>query len=122
MDLKKMSDSDSDRESISSSSNESKIGLGEQFYINNNHSTKKSKQHKERFLNFDDCIHTNFNYEPLRSLLVSQSNAKKNYKNFEFSTQEDLVPTTLGELIPEDKICENDSGNMNILQYDVRST
>ena len=34
--------------------------------------------------------------------------------------QEDLVPTTFGELIPVDKIHKNDSKNMSVLQNDVR--
>ena len=55
------------------------------------------------FLNLDDCINPNYNYdESLRSHLVSQSNSYKINKNFESYMQEDLVPNTYAELIPED--------------------
>ena len=43
------------------------------------------------------------------SFLVSHPNSKKNYKTFTSSMQEDLVPTTLGELITDDNIRRNDS-------------
>ena len=46
-------------------------------------------------------------------------NLHKNNKNFESSMQEDLVPITFGDLIPEDEIRKNDLKNMSILQNDV---
>ena len=76
------------------------------FY--NNHSSKKLKQHNESVLNLDDCIIANYNYESLRSRLVSQPKSTENNKDFISSTQEDLVPITFGELIPEEKIRKND--------------
>ena len=82
---------------------------------------KKLNLNTERFLNLDDCINTNYNYESLCSCLVSHSNSNQNYKNFESSTHEDLVPITLSELIPEDKVCKNDSENMSVLQNDIHS-
>ena len=54
-----------------------KIGSSKLFNDNNNHSRKKLKQHKESILNLDDCINANYNFESLRSRLVSQSNLKK---------------------------------------------
>ena len=78
---------------ISSSSSKegevSKLGLGELFSFNNNHSGKKSKQHTESFLNLDDCIYPNYYYESLHSHLVSLPNSNKNNNNFRSSTQED---------------------------------
>ena len=75
-----MSVSDSGQESSDSSSSEDgeiwKIGSGELFNDSNNHSRKKLKQHKESFLNLDDCINANYNYESLHSRLVSQPNFK----------------------------------------------
>ena len=78
--------SDSDQESMNSSSTEEgevwKLGLC--FY--NNHSSKKLKQLTESALNLDDCFNANYNYESLRSHLVSQPNSYKNYNNFISST------------------------------------
>ena len=98
-----------------------KLGSGELFNFNINHSSRKSKQNTESFLNFDNCIDANYNYESLRSRLVSQPNSNKNYKNFISSQQEYLVPITFGELIPEDKIHKTDSKNMSVLQNCLRS-
>ena len=57
---KKMNVSDSEQESINSSSSIEgevlKLGSGELYNFNNNHSSKNVKQHKERFSNLDDCI------------------------------------------------------------------
>ena len=70
-----MSISDSDQESFNSSSSEegeiSKLGPGELYHLDNYHSSKKSKQHTESFLNLDDCINDYYNYESLHSRLVS---------------------------------------------------
>ena len=70
-----MSVSDSDQKCIDSSSSEEgeiwKIGSGELYNLNNNHSSKKSKQQKESFLNLDDYINANYNYESLSFRLVS---------------------------------------------------
>ena len=44
--------------------------------FNTNHSNKKLKQ------NSDDWINANYNYESLRSCLVSQSNSNKYNKHF----------------------------------------
>ena len=78
--------SDSDQESINRSSSEEdkvwKLGSGELFNLNNNHSGKKLKQHTESFLNLDDCISANYYYESLRSHLVSQPNSDKIDKKF----------------------------------------
>ena len=78
-----MSVSDSDKESINSSSSEEgeiwKLGSGKIFDVNNNHGKKKLKQHTESFLSLDDCINAKYNYESLRSCLISQSNSNKNY-------------------------------------------
>ena len=72
--FKKMSTSDPEQESISSSSSEEgevwKSGFGELYYFCNNHSRKKLKQYTESFLNLDDCINANHTYEFSRSLLV----------------------------------------------------
>ena len=57
----------------------------------------------------------------LRSCLVSQPNSHKNYKNFKYSTQEDLVPLIFGELILEDKVRKDNLNNMSVLQNDVHS-
>ena len=84
--------------------------------------TKKLKQDKESFLNLDDCFNTNYNYESLRSRLVSQPNSNKNNKNFVSSTKEDWVPITFNELIPKDQICQNNSKNVSNLQNDVHIT
>ena len=65
-------------------------------------------------------INDNYNYESLRSRLVSYSNCNKFHKNFESSRQEDLLHITFGELVPEGKIRENNSENMIVLQNDVR--
>ena len=58
--FEKMSVSDSDQESSDSSSSEDgeiwKIGSGDLNNFKTNHSRKKLKQHKESFLNLDDCI------------------------------------------------------------------
>ena len=54
-----------------------------------NYSRQKLKQHKESFLNLDDCINANYTYESLRSFLVSQPNSNKNSKNFESSMYKD---------------------------------
>ena len=54
------------------------------------------------------------NYESLRFRLLNQPNSNKNHRNFTSSTQENLVPITFGELIPEDKIRKNDSKNMSV--------
>ena len=59
-----------------------------------------------------DYINANYNYESLRYCLVSHSNSNKNNKTFESSTQKDAVPIIFDELIPEDKMCENNSENM----------
>ena len=88
--------------------------------FNNNHSRKKLKQQKECFLNLDDYINANYNYESLHFYLASQPNSNKNYKNFVSYAQEDLVPITFNKLIPGDKIRKNDSKNMNISQNDVQ--
>ena len=62
-----MSVSDSDQESIISSSSKEgevwKLGSGEIFNHNNNHGSKKLKQHKETIFYLDDCINANYNYE-----------------------------------------------------------
>ena len=68
-----MTVSDSEQESISSSSSKEgeiwKWGSGKWYDNNNDHSWKKIKQYTGIFLNLDDCIDTNFNYESLRSRL-----------------------------------------------------
>ena len=99
----------------------SKLGSGELNNLTTNHRRKNLKLHRENFLNLDDCINANYNYESLRSRIVSHLNSDKNNKNSKSSTQEDLVPITFGELIPQDKIRKNDSKNMSVLQNDVRS-
>ena len=83
--FKKMIVSDFDQEFINSSSSKEgkiwKLGSGELYNFDDNHSSKKLKQHTKKFLNLDDCINANYNYESLRSRLVSQPNSNKNYKN-----------------------------------------
>ena len=58
---------DSDQELIISSSSEEgeirKLGSGELFNLNNNNSSKKLKQHTGSFLNLDDYINADYNYE-----------------------------------------------------------
>ena len=81
-----------------------------------------AKFYTDRFLNLDNCINANCNYESFRSRLISQPNSNKNYKNVITSKQKNLVPITFNELIPEDEIRTNDSGNTSILQNDVCST
>ena len=123
--FEKISVPNSDQESFNSSSSEEgeiwKLDSVELFRFNNNHSSEKVKEHTESFLNLDDCINANYNYESLRSRLVSHSNSNKNYKKFTSSMQEDLVPIIFGELIPEDKIRKNNSKNMSVSQNYVRS-
>ena len=123
--FKKMSVSDSDQESMNSSSSKEgeirKLDSGELYNFKNNQSSKKLKQHIESFLNLDDCINAKYNYESLRFRLVSQSNFNNKNKNSISSKQEDLVPITFGELIPEDKVRKNDSKSMSVLQNDVRN-
>ena len=123
--FEKMSVSNSDQKSMNSNSSEEgeiwKLGSGKLYDFNNNHSSNKLKQHKESFLNLDDYINANYNYEYLRSHLVSQPNSNKNNENFQSSTQEDLVPNTFGESIHKDKIRKNDSKNVRVLQNDVCS-
>ena len=108
-----MSVSYSDQESISCTSSEEdevwNLGSGDLYNLNNNQSGKILKQHTESLLNSYEFINANYNYDTLRSHLVSQPNSTKNYKNFISFTQEDLVPITCSELIPKDKIHKNDS-------------
>ena len=115
-----MSVSDSDQESInSSSSKEGEVWKKAQlFNFINDYGSKKLKQHKESFLNLDDCINPNYNYEFLCSRFVSQP---KSNKKFESPTQKDLVPITFGELIPEDEICKKtlDIWEFNEMTYVV---
>ena len=70
-----MSVSDSDQESMNSSSSKKgeiwKVSSADLLNFNNNHSSKKLNQHIESFLNLDDCINANYNYESLPSRLVS---------------------------------------------------
>ena len=42
--------------------------------------------------------------------------SNKNNKKILLSTQEDIVPITSDELVPEDKIRKNDSRNISVLQ------
>ena len=49
------------------------VVLGVLLNINHNHCSKKLNQHTEFFFNLDDYINANFNYESLRSRLVSNS-------------------------------------------------
>ena len=98
-----------------------KLGLGELYSFNNDHSRKNKTTQKKVFLNLDDFINANYNYESLRSCRKNYPNSNKKCKNFESSTQEDLVAITFDELISEDKIRKNDSKNMIVLQNDVRS-
>ena len=76
-----MSVSDFDQESFNSSSSGEdeiwKLGSGEIFHFKNNQSSKKLKEHKESFLNLDDCINANYNYKSLRFDLVSQPKSNK---------------------------------------------
>ena len=46
-------------------------------------------------------------------------NSDKNNKNFESSTQNDIVSITFCELIPEEKEHENDSENLSDLQNEI---
>ena len=84
--LRAFEKSNSDQESFNSSSSEEgeiwKLGSGKLFNFNNNHSSKKLKQHKKSFLNLNDYNNANFNYESLQSGLVSQPNSSKNNKIF----------------------------------------
>ena len=125
MHLEKMNVPDSGKESFNSISSEvgeiKKSGSGELFNAITNHSSNKLKQHSENFLNLDDYINANYNFEFLSSCLVSQLNSNKNNKNDISSMKEDLVPTTFSELIPKDKIHIDDSKNMSVLQNDVHS-
>ena len=106
--FKKMSVSDSGQESIQSSSSKKdeiwKLGSGKLFNFNHNHIRKKLTTQKN-FLNLNNCVNVYYNYEYLRSCIVSHTNSRKTYKIFVFSTQEDLVPITFGEWIPKDEIC-----------------
>ena len=61
-----------------------------------NHSNKKIKCYTESFNNLDDCINSNFNYESMRSRLVSHH--KKNNSE-KFSENTDLVPITFGLIV-----------------------
>ena len=79
-----------------------KIVSDELFNISNNKSSKNFKKHAESFLNLDDCINENYNYESSRSRLVSKSNSDKIYNNLISCTQDNLVPITFGELITKD--------------------
>ena len=76
-----MSVSDSDQESSDSSSSED----GEIW------KRKKLKQYKESFLNLDDCINANYNYESLRSRLVSHSNVKNKNENSKGQTFQEII-------------------------------
>ena len=60
------------------------------------HSSKKIKLYTESFNNLDDCINSNFNYESMRSRLVSHHN-KNNFEKFSENT--DLVPITFGLIV-----------------------
>ena len=66
---------DSDQESYNSSSSEEgeiwKLGSGELFSFNNNHSTKKLKQHKESCSNLDDSINANLFCQQSTELLYN---------------------------------------------------
>ena len=62
--------------------------------MNNDHSRKKSKEHKESFLNLDDCINANYHYESLLSRLGNQPNSNK--YNKDLNPKEDLVAITFG--------------------------
>ena len=70
--FKKMSVSDSDQESMNSSSSKEgeirKLDSGELYNFKNNQSSKKLKQHIESFLNLDDCFNAIYNYKSLRPL------------------------------------------------------
>ena len=59
-------------------------------------SSKKIKLYTESFNNLDDCINSNFNYESMRSRLVSHHN-KNNFEKFSENT--DLVPITFGLIV-----------------------
>ena len=60
------------------------------------HSSKRIKCYTESFNNLDDCINSNFNYESMRSRLVSHH--KKNNSE-KFSENTDLVPITFGLIV-----------------------
>ena len=75
-----------------------------------NHSRKRIKLYTESFSNLDDCINSNYNFESMRSRLVSHHN-KNNTENF--SESDDLVPITFG-LIVSKFDSKNSSQNVNI--------
>ena len=67
-----------------------------------------------------------YNYDSSNSNLVSHSksnnNNNNNNNNFKSHTQGEFYPITFGEIIPQEKIRENESYNISVVQNDVHST
>ena len=80
----------SDWSSVCSFNSEWKIGSDENFVVHDMRSdSKRIKLENEVFTCLDDCINSNFNYESIRSRLVSQA---KNKNRVENNNSEDLIP------------------------------
>ena len=79
--FEKASVSDSDQESMNSSSREEgevwKSGSYELFDFNNNYRSKKFLITQKKILNLDNCINSNYYYEYFRSRLVGQPTSYK---------------------------------------------
>ena len=58
--------------------------------------SKRIKLENEVFTCLDDCINNNFNYESIRSCLVSQD---KNKNRVENNNSEDLIPIVFGTIV-----------------------
>ena len=87
----------SDWSSICSSNSDWKTGSDENFVTDDIRSTsKRIKLEKEVFTCLDDCINNNFNYESIRSRLVSQG---KNKNRVENNNLEDLIPIVFGTIV-----------------------
>ena len=106
-----LSEDISDWSSICSSSSEWKSGSDENFIICDiSRVNKNRKLDKTIYTCLDDYINDSFNYESIRSRLVSHS---KNQSSVENGKSEDLIPIVFGTIV-RNVLNHTDNKNLKI--------